>query len=284
MARGRLFLSILLGAVAIGTLVVVALWIWSEMLITRAYPVAPETASAGAPAMAAEGRRLGKLYGCTGCHGENLQGKVYNPNPRLVRNYAPNLTLAAARYSDEQLAQAIRQGVRPGDGRALWGMPAQTFMHLTPDELSAVLAFVRSHPPAGAPTPPQSAGWRARAAVLAGALDEPRRAARGRSRPAMDLGPDLARGRHIARTVCSECHGSDLAGDDLEGGPDLRVVGAYDAEAFATLMRTGAPISGRHLGIMTLVARDDFKVFTDAEIADLHAYLSARARALDAAD
>ncbi|MBA4013450.1 MAG: hypothetical protein C0481_16425 [Phenylobacterium sp.] len=281
---GRTLVSILLGAIALTTLVVVALWIWSEVRITRRYPLAPEVAQAAPAHAVVEGRRLSKLYGCTSCHGADLQGKVYNPNPRLVRNHAPNLTLAAARYSDEQLAQAIRQGVRPNDGRALWGMPAQTLMHLTSEELAAVLAFVRSHQPAGAPTPPESAGWRARWAVMTGALDEPRRVARARVTPAIDLGPELAAGRHIARTVCSECHGADLGGDDVEGGPDLRVVGAYDAEAFDTLMRTGVPPGGRHLGIMTLVARSDSKVFTPAEVAALYAYLSARAERLNTAD
>ncbi|CAN7312896.1 cytochrome c [Phenylobacterium sp. LjRoot164] len=281
---GRALVSIALGAVAATTLLVVALWIWSELLITRTYRLAPEVAQAAPAHAVEEGRRLSKLYGCTSCHGADLQGKVYNPNPRLVRNYAPNLTLAAARYSDEQLAQAIRQGVRPSDGRALWGMPAQTLMHLTSEELSTVLTFIRSHPPAGAPTPPESAGLRARWAVLNGALDEPRRVARAHTRPALDLGPGLARGRHIARTVCSECHGSDLGGDEREGGPDLRVVGAYDAQAFETLMRTGAPPGGRNLGIMTLVARSDFKAFTQAEVAALYAYLSARAERLNAAD
>lgn len=266
---------------AISILLLAGLWIWSEALITRTYRLSPETARAGPAQPAAEGWRLSKLYGCTSCHGPDLQGKVYNPDPRLVRNYAPNLTLAAARYSDEQLAQAIRQGVRPSDGRALWGMPAQTFMHLTPSELSTVLTFIRAHPPAGEPERPQSAGLRARWAVLTGALDEPRRVARARTRPAMDLGPGFAAGRHIAQSVCSECHGSDLGGDDVEGGPDLRVVGAYDAQAFTTLMRTGVPPGGRDLGIMTLVARSDFKVFTDAEITALHAYLSARAQRLD---
>ena len=281
---GRALVSMVLGATAAATLLIVALWISSEVLITRTYPIAPEVAQAAPAHAVAEGRRLSKLYGCTSCHGADLLGKVYNPNPRLVRNYAPNLTLAAARYSDEQLAQAIRQGVRPSDGRALWGMPAQTLMHLTSEELAMVLAFVRSHSPAGASTPPESAGWRARWAVLTGALDEPRRVARAQATPAMDLGPELAAGRHIARTVCSECHGSDLGGDDVEGGPDLRVVGAYDAQAFDTLMRTGVPPGGRHLGIMTLVARSDFKVFTQAEVAALYAYLSARAEWLNAAD
>ena len=35
---------------------------------------------------------------------------------------------------------------------------------------------------------------------------------------------------------------------------------------------------------MTLVARSDFKVFTQAEVAALYAYLSARAEWLNAAD
>ena len=62
------------------------------------------------------------------------------------------------------------------------------------------------------------------------------------------------------------------------------MVGAYDAEAFDTLMRTGVPPGGRHLGIMTLVARSDFKVFTEAEVEALYAYLSARARRLNKGD
>lgn len=62
------------------------------------------------------------------------------------------------------------------------------------------------------------------------------------------------------------------------------MVGAYDAQAFETLMRTGAPPGGRNLGIMTLVARSDFKAFTQAEVAALYAYLSARAERLNAAD
>jgi mono/diheme cytochrome c family protein len=100
---------------------------------------------------------------------------------------------------------------------------------------------------------------------------------RGARAAAANLGPAYAQGRHIAATACSECHGSDLRGDPREGGPDLVVVGAYDLDQFRRLLRTGAPPSGRDLGIMSETARKDLRVFTDAEIAALYAYLRARA-------
>ena len=62
--------------------------------------------------------------------------------------------------------------------------------------------------------------------------------------------------------------------------PDLTIAGAYDASAFTTLMRTGVPPGGRKLKLMGQIARDDFSHMTDAEIAQVYAYLQARARRL----
>ena len=44
-------------------------------------------------------------------------------------------------------------------------------------------------------------------------------------------------------------------------------------------MRTGMPLDDRDLGLMAAVSRGRFSHMTDAEIADLHAYLVARAEA-----
>ena len=60
--------------------------------------------------------------------------------------------------------------------------------------------------------------------------------------------------------------------------PDLNVAGAYDLPAFAKLMRTGLPPSGRELKMMTGVSRKAFSHLTDGEIEDLHAYLTERAK------
>ena len=273
-------------AAFLALLALTTVYITSSFVLRETRPLAQETVRAAAgPAAIAEGRRLGRLYGCQSCHGEDLRGRLYNHDPALVRNYAPNLTRVAARYTDDQLAQAIRQGVRPTDRRALWGMPSATFAAMTDAELASLLAFVRSTPAGGRKDPSDRPGLRARLAILRGRSGDwvrgersaPELVAAARAQPPADLGPDYTRGRHIAATVCSECHGSDLRGDPREGGPDLAIAGTYDLDQFRRLLRTGASLTGRDLGIMSETARKDFQVFTDAEIAALYAYLLGRA-------
>lgn len=286
----RLVLGLIL-SIGLGLAVLFGL---SEYELRRTWPTAPETVAVAGPGAVARGRRLAKLYGCTSCHGADYRGLEYNEDPSLVRNHAPNLTLLASRYDNAQLSQAIRQGISPVDGRALWGMPSPTFRTLTDAEMATVLAHLRSLPVAGPATPQDSPGWQGRLALLRGlflapkvASSDPRRAGvqqsapvliqAARRKPPLDLGPPQAAGRHWAMTVCSECHGSDLGGDAVEGGPDLAIVGAYDRTAFRHLMRTGLPPGGRDLGLMSQTAREDLKVFTDGEIDALYAYLKARA-------
>ncbi len=270
---------------------VVAVLITANTVLARTYPLKPETVRAAGADQVAEGRRLAKLYGCTSCHGPELRGNLFNDEPALVRNYAPNLTLLASRYSDEQFAQAIKQGIRPSDHKALWGMPSAVFSTITDAELAAVLAFLRSIEPGGKPDPADSPGFYSRLAIVLNDFrpsdpattiavrSAPEQILAAQRRPPADLGPMFARGRHITATVCSECHGSDLGGDATEGGPDLTIAGAYDRDAFHRLLRTGVPPGGRDLGIMSETAREDFRVFTDDEIDAIHAYLKARAEA-----
>ena len=275
-----------------GTAVFLACLAWITVNVTSSYilrekhPVAPETVQAAVgPEAIAKGRRLGRLYGCQGCHGEDLRGQAYNSDRRRARHYAPNLTRIAPRYTDAELAQAIRQGVRPTTRQALWGMPSASFATLSDTELAQVMAFVRSQPAGGAREPSDTPGLRGRLAILRGRTGDlvrgersaPDLIAAARAQPPADLGFLYAQGRHLAATVCSECHGSDLRGDRREGGSDLVVVRSYDLARFQRLLRTGAAPDGRDLGEMSEVARKDLHVFTDAEIAALYGYLRARA-------
>jgi mono/diheme cytochrome c family protein len=277
---------------ACGTAVFLVCLAWITVNATSSYvlrekhAVAPETGRAAVgPAAIAEGRRLGRLYGCQSCHGEDLRGHAYNADPTRVRNYAPNLTRVAARYTDAQLAQAIRQGVRPTTRQALWDMPSASFATMTDPELAQVLAFVRAMPAGGPRDPSDTPGLRGRLAILRGRTGDLARGERSapdliaaaRTQPPAYLGPQYDQGRHIAATVCSECHGSDLRGDPREGGWDLALVGGYDLAQFQRLLRAGIPIGGRDLGEMSEVARKDLHAFTDAEIAALYGYLKARA-------
>jgi mono/diheme cytochrome c family protein len=95
-----------------------------------------------------------------------------------------------------------------------------------------------------------------------------------------DLGAATATGRHLVQTRCSECHGADLKGREVEPGTvsaDLSLAGAYDSAQFRTLLRTGVAPGNKKLGLMGSVARDDFSHMTDAEIDAVHAYLVERA-------
>jgi len=51
--------------------------------------------------------------------------------------------------------------------------------------------------------------------------------------------------------------------------PDLRVVSAYDPEAFTRLLRAGIALGGRQLGVMSEEARNNLAQLTDPEISAL---------------
>jgi mono/diheme cytochrome c family protein len=259
--------------------VAVVIWGWSAWLLSRSHPVTSETVRAASDQQHIDnGKRLAVVFGCTHCHGADLRGEVLVDEPMMAVLYASNLTLAAQRMTDAQLAQAIRQGVRI-DGRALFVMPSEMYVHLKDDELAAVLGYLRSLPPGGSPTLPVQVGPIGRLGlVMREFLPVPELVATARQKLPLVI-DGHAQGRHVALTACSECHGPDLAG--LPGSPDLAIAAAYDAEAFRRLMRTGVGRGDRPLKeLMSESSRVRFAHFTGEEVAALHAYLKARAEAL----
>lgn len=223
------------------------------------------------------GAQLGRTRGCDGCHGRNLQGRMFLDIPNVARIHAPNLT-RTAQMSDAELARSIRAGVRP-DGTALWVMPSATFSGLTDQDTADIIAWLRSHPAAGPEHPRIALALMGRLGILMGKFTSaPAEVAHAKTTPAFDAGPAFSRGRYLATTACSECHGSNLGGANLgASAPDLLIAAGYDLPMFTRLMRTGVAMDGKTRGLMSEVSRDNFSAFTDQEIADLHAYLRARA-------
>ena len=101
---------------------------------------------------------------CKGCHsplevsgnelrvpsGRELSGRQWTPDgvPFLT---APNLTpdpeTGIGRYTDDQLARAIREGISH-DGRALFPiMPYEKFRAMPDEDLASVIVYLRSLPP-----------------------------------------------------------------------------------------------------------------------------------------
>ena len=269
-------------AALLSLFLIATVWIGfaSSGAIGRSHEAMVERLARPTPAQMIDAPRQARVLGCFGCHGEGLRGDLMLDIPNVLKLWAPNLTEVAARSTDQQLAAAIRQGIGV-DGRSLWIMPSPMYSHLADHEVAALIAVIRSQPRGGAPTPAIALGPFGRVGIATGRL----RPATDlipefRARPPLDIGREMAAGRHIAAVNCTECHGSDLGGGVAGNGietPDLAIAGAYDLTQFRALMRTGRAPHGRDLGLMRTVAQRDFIHMTDQEISDLYLYLRARA-------
>ena len=262
-----------------------AAWVWfvSWRATSATYEARAERLVRPTPAQLADAPRQARILGCVSCHGQGLRGRMMFDAQPFATVWAPNLSELAPRVSDQQLAAAIRQGIGH-DGRALFVMPSAQYSRLGDGEVAALIAFIRAQPPAGEATPESQLGPIGRFAVATGGL-KPATAmiAEFRRREPFDTGPAFAAGRRLAAAGCADCHGPDLAGGQPtpdQAAPDLAIAGAYDLAQFRTLMRSGRPPGGRDLGLMAQVARDDFSHLTDEELAQLWAYLRARAERL----
>lgn len=286
--KGWLIAALLLFGLPL--VLVLAVYGTSEWKLRRTYVPRPESLVRPSPAALADAPRQARILGCLSCHGPGLGGNDVFDVPAMGAIMAPSLPHLARERTDAQLATAIRQGIAP-DGRGLLVMTSAVFSRLTDEEVSALIAWIRTLPAAGSPAEPMRLSLLARVFVALGDLPpQPEVVPRYRSELPVDLGPALERGRHVAATNCAECHGPALEGgarpytdfnpsfgEALPATPDLAVASHYSLEQFTRLLRTGVPPDGRDLGMMSEVARSDFSHLTDAEIAALHAYLQARA-------
>lgn len=270
---------LLAGLAGLALVATAGTYIVSELVMRRTYP-----GVAGNPvavprdsASVAAGARLVQIYGCPGCHAEQLQGQLFFDEPRVARLVAPNLTRAAQQYSDAELERIIRHGVRP-TGRSVIAMPSEAFAGLSDSSLARILAFLRTRPVVDGPGPSLQLGPLGRIGVATGKfktaamLIPPGTPAPPASPPTDSVGL----GNYLAHTACAECHGTDLRGDPNLGSVNLAVVSGYSPDEFARLLQTGVPKGGRQLGLMAEVAQRRFVALTPQEVAALYAYLHSR--------
>jgi mono/diheme cytochrome c family protein len=252
------------------------LYVLSEQALNRNYPVPAVTLSIPTDAESIqEGRRLATVRGCLpGCHGKAGEGEVMFDQPIVARVVAPNLTVAAKKFSAAELAGIIRNGVRP-DGRSMLVMPSQTYAALTDADLARIIAFLKTLQEVPGPGPSIAPGPIGRLGLAIGKFKMAARHIAEDAAPAPATGEPAKQGRYLAQTICSECHGASLRGDSNPDftSPDLRMVSAYSPEAFARLLRTGIALGDRNVGVMTTQSKNNLLRLTDAEIAALYSYL-----------
>ena len=225
------------------------------------------------------GAHVARIRGCFGCHGQKLQGNVFNEEewPWVRRAVATNLAQYARQHSVAELEAAIRHGIGH-DGRALWSMPSYNWANLSNSDLTALIAYLQNAPLTEVELPEPSLGLKARWWIATGA--EMHMADWVAMVPELELQNDpdplVRQGEYLAMTMCNECHGLDLRGSINADGmtPDLAILAAYTDQDFRALMKTGTAIGGRSdLPLMSMIARDRFPSLTEQELRSLLAFL-----------
>ncbi|MGH7447246.1 MAG: c-type cytochrome, partial [Longimicrobiales bacterium] len=165
---------------------------------------------------AAEGARLGALYGCTDCHTPDLGGQILIDGMPFARVPASNLTAGApgGAYSAVEFELALRHGVGR-DGRMLFVMPSSEYTYLSDQDVADILTWIRTLPAVERELPVRAFGPVGRAMVALGQVPfqpdliaadpDAKHLERPASTDTMQLGYYYTR-------LCTGCHGKDLAG------------------------------------------------------------------------
>ena len=266
-------------ALALASLVMVA---GLYKMQARRAPV-PDLKVAGTSEQITRGQAIAATY-CDACHssagtltgGRNLAEHLPLPIGRLT---AANLTPAGQlrQWSDGEIFRAIRNGI-DADGHRLVIMSLTNAGGLSDDDIAAVIAYIRSVPAAGQPTPipPDQLSpvglvmvgtglFPAGHAVFAGAITAPAKAATA------DYGAYI-----LSYHDCRTCHGADLNGG-VPGqfgplGPSLAVVKDWKPDEFIVALRTGVDPYGHRIDSSVMPWRVIGKM-DDEELAAIYAYL-----------
>jgi len=244
------------------------------------------------------------LSGCSYCHsphnwsapgtpfvaGMEGAGEILPYADLPGRIVAPNLTpdpeTGAGRWTDDQLARAIREGVGH-DGRALFPiMPYSHYREMTDEDVASVVVYLRSLPAVRNPVPPTEIIFpvkyliRSAPKPLTSPVNEP---------SSSDLAKRGARLVNLAG--CVDCHTSQVRGEnvpglDFAGGfpfagpwgfvasanitPDPSGISYYDEALFLEVMHTGQ-VKARALSpVMPIKV---YKNLTDDDLKAMFAYL-----------
>jgi len=159
--------------------------------------------------------------------------------------------------------RSIRHGVNP-QGRPLMIMPSEDYNRFTDDDLASLVAYIRLLSPASGQGAVVKLPLPVKALYGYGAIHDA--AARiDHSLPPQQPVPEgvtLAHGQYVAN-MCIGCHGANLAGGKIPGGPpdwppaakltpgEGSVMGLYpSAEAMIAMFRSGKRPDGTAIQVM----------------------------------
>lgn len=232
------------------------------------------------------GEHLATIRGCTACHGVGLVGHVEVEDLLLGRLAGPNLTNGGrgAALTDADWERAVRHGVRR-DGAPLLIMPASEHTGMSDEDLGALIAYARSLPGAHLVPPSSKAGPVLRGLFAAGMVLLLSAEEIDHTKPHphhVDAEPTAKYGDYLV-AMCKGCHGPQLSGGKIPGGPpDWKPaanitpggIGRWSENDFMTALRTGRRPDGSTID--TQMPWKEFGQMNDVELRAIYAYLHAQ--------
>jgi mono/diheme cytochrome c family protein len=264
-------------------------------------------ALAADPAQLARGKYIFGATGGCGCHTEpkgvvNAGGRKYDGPFGTVysSNITPDMKTGIGGWTDEQIVTAIRLGRRPNGERILPVHPFTSFNGMAEDDLTALVAFLRSVPPVSRANTPKKITIPMFESVF---LPAWLMTFASKETPPPAAPPSgLARGEYLVRAVghCGECHtprsamtmavdsSHFLAGNSKKTGPEGQAtpnltpdkgtgLGDWTEEQIVTYLGTGnrpdGDVAGGLMGEMIQGTLAGFKDLTMADRQAIAHYL-----------
>jgi hypothetical protein len=264
----------LIGVIALAGALAIAITLtigWRPLIGPKARPLTSRTFER-TPQRLERGRYIAMaLSGCLYCHsghdwaapgsplvpGTEGAGEVQPETDLPGRIVAPNLTpdpeTGAGKWTDDQLARSIREGIGH-DGRALFPMmPYTHYREMSDEDLASVIVYLRSLPAVRRELPKTEIMFPVK--YLIRGVPEPVTSPVGEDAATSDL---VKRGAHLVNLAgCSDCHtprarGDNVHGMDFAGGAILSGPWGNVASANLTPDPTGIPYYDEALFVQVL--------------------------------
>lgn len=233
------------------------------------------------------GRYLYASRGCVDCHGASGGGRIFIDEPNGMRVVGPHIGAgpgsATAGYRPEDWVRTIRHGVSPR-GRPLMIMPSEDYNRFTDDDLASLVTYIRSLPPMPGAAAVVDLPLPVRALYGFGMIQDAA-AKIDHTRPPAAPVPEAVSVQHGAyvANMCLGCHGAQLAGGKIPGGPpdwpaasrlapgEGTAMARYpDAESMMQMFKTGRRPDGTPVQVMPF---ESLREISETDMRALHLYL-----------
>lgn len=228
-------------------------------------------------------------YPCVECHGANFGGGVMIDAFPIGTLLGPNLTTGRGsrtlQYTTADWDRIVRHGILPDGTGAV--MPSEDFMRMADQELSDIIAYIRSLPPVDNEVAPPVFGPVGKMLVATGQLPLSATFVEDHFADHVEVPPPAAPtpefGRHLAAT-CTGCHKQDFSGGPILGGdpswpparnltPHPEALGAWGLEDFLRAMRDGVRPDGTELRPPMTAILPFARNMTDVELEAIWTFL-----------